>query len=902
MPGLVFRRLDLHVHTPASKCYSAPDHTPEEIVQAAVDKNLSAIAITDHNTAAWIDAMKQAAHGTDLVIFPGVEISLSEGFHVVGLFDPGADQKQIESFLGAIDITTAEHGKHDALCTQSPYEVVKKIHERQGLAVLAHIDRPKGAFEEKATAHEDGKISVPADCSKLFNEAEYDAVECADGRLPDGFDTAHQIRRFPPFYQASDNPDPAKPTKHSVEGIGVLHSWFKLDQVDLEGLRQCFADPEMRIRLMGQVEEVRHPKIVSMRIGGSGFLRNQHFELHDGLNSIIGGKGVGKSLAVEFLRFCLEQPSSDTNLAADLLGKLEKRLEPGNTVEVVYQQADGTQYKIERTYLGKERRTGGEQPRSEHKCTNLATGTQYSGDIPQMLPILAYSQTEIIKIAENKEAQLELIDRFIDARQVEREIEESRALLAKNDRELAAAVVARDQLGSCDLEIATLAEKIATINKSLADPLFDEMKKAEAKKAAFEQQLAYVDSLTAMVEGWKKELTALGAHALPGDLADDADLKEQKSIADGAHSQIDDKLEDSMSELRTAQEAISDAQALWKPSFAAVKKEYDALLDRIGGDRKQKEAERKRLEGEKSQFDKEANGYRLLTANLSNILKTRNELLDRLERAHRGHFDVRNEKFDQLTELSDGKLMLTLEHAADRSVYGSELRDLLKGGQTALSVADRRRIAENVAPRRLVQLVLDRDAPRLGDEAGITELWAGRAIEKLWSCGDFTEVLGLQHSCYPGDVPSVSFLKGKNQYDELSELSVGQKCTALLIIALCDGTMPIVIDQPEDALDIVSVWEDIAKKLRRGKGSRQFILTTHNSSVAVAADSDQFIVLEGTADRGKVTAAGAIDRQDVRDAVIEHLEGGEVPYKLRSRKYNISTSAESFPRFGLDRD
>jgi ABC-type cobalamin/Fe3+-siderophores transport system ATPase subunit len=136
-------------------------------------------------------------------------------------------------------------------------------------------------------------------------------------------------------------------------------------------------------------------------------------------------------------------------------------------------------------------------------------------------------------------------------------------------------------------------------------------------------------------------------------------------------------------------------------------------------------------------------------------------------------------------------------------------------------------------------------------------------------------------------VPSIRFRKGGNQYAELSELSVRQKCTALLIVALCDGTMPVVIDQPEDALDIVSEWEDTAKKLRRGKCSRQFVLTTHNSTEAVAADSDQFIVLTAGAERGRAAAAGAIDRPKVREAVTRHLEGGEEPYLLRSRKYNI---------------
>ena len=244
-------------------------------------------------------------------------------------------------------------------------------------------------------------------------------------------------------------------------------------------------------------------------------------------------------------------------------------------------------------------------------------------------------------------------------------------------------------------------------------------------------------------------------------------------------------------------------------------------------------------------------------------------------------------RVDPGTAFLGGKLKLELIHAADRATYEANLLELLRGGANALGTADRRKIANNIAPRRFVQLVLDRNAPHLAEGAEITELWAGRAIEKLWSHEGFEEVLALQHNCYPADVPSIRFRKEGGQYDELIELSVGQKCTALLIIALCDGTMPVVIDQPEDALDIISVWEDIAKKLRQGKDSRQFILTTHNSSVAVAADSDQFIVLKAGANYGKVEAAGAIDRPDVKKAVIDHLEGGDEPYKLRARKYNI---------------
>jgi len=109
----------------------------------------------------------------------------------------------------------------------------------------------------------------------------------------------------------------------------------------------------------------------------------------------------------------------------------------------------------------------------------------------------------------------------------------------------------------------------------------------------------------------------------------------------------------------------------------------------------------------------------------------------------------------------------------------------------------------------------------------------------------------------------------------------------MLIMALSDGTMPIVIDQPEDSLDIRSIWEDMCAKLRTGKEGRQFVFTTHSSSLAVASDTDKYIVLEADATVGKVVFTGAIDTEAVREQVIEYLEGGVPTYRSKYLKYNI---------------
>jgi len=78
--------IDLHTHSCASDGTVAPEKLPE--LAAAI--NLSAVALTDHDTVAGIDGFLTAAkHFPQLVAVPGVELSTnfsSKEIHIVGLF------------------------------------------------------------------------------------------------------------------------------------------------------------------------------------------------------------------------------------------------------------------------------------------------------------------------------------------------------------------------------------------------------------------------------------------------------------------------------------------------------------------------------------------------------------------------------------------------------------------------------------------------------------------------------------------------------------------------------------------------------------------------------------------------------------------------------------------------
>ena len=76
---------DLHTH---STC-SDGTLTPTELVKLALEKNLSAVALTDHNTVAGLPEFLEAARGTELEAVPGIEFSVDYGdteLHILGLF------------------------------------------------------------------------------------------------------------------------------------------------------------------------------------------------------------------------------------------------------------------------------------------------------------------------------------------------------------------------------------------------------------------------------------------------------------------------------------------------------------------------------------------------------------------------------------------------------------------------------------------------------------------------------------------------------------------------------------------------------------------------------------------------------------------------------------------------
>lgn len=142
-------KADLHIHTPASHDYRDKKATPADIIAAAVAKDIDILAVTDHNSADFVDKLRAAAKASTVTIIPGVEVTTPEG-HILALFDGATTSTDITDFLIKIGIPRPEHGKEEAISSAHAEEVIREIHRLRGVAIAAHAnEKGIGLLQQK---------------------------------------------------------------------------------------------------------------------------------------------------------------------------------------------------------------------------------------------------------------------------------------------------------------------------------------------------------------------------------------------------------------------------------------------------------------------------------------------------------------------------------------------------------------------------------------------------------------------------------------------------------------------------------------------------------------------------------------------------------------------------------
>ncbi len=866
-----FWSVDFHVHTPGSQDAKPENYgSPADIVRAAIAAGLDAIAITDHNTAAWCSSVAEAASGTSLVVLPGVEISTTEG-HLLAIWEEGTAPTEIEELLVKLEIGHADRGKLDIAAEVGFAHAARKVHEAGGIAVPAHAEKEKGLL----------RLSVKAHLKKtLLNDA-ISAIEVVfDDTIAEVARTVSGARTLA-CVRGSDTWDPDR-SCHALSGIGVRRTWIKATRPDLVGIRHALADPELRVSLTEPPRQPPYGFIESVSIGG-GFLSGQEVHLSPDLNCLLGGTGAGKSLVLEAIRFALHQ-QVDGNAFPGIRQEVDSRmglaLTSGGTV-IVHVRAGERLYRVERSFAA------GDSGPSKVFQRSGDDWAEVELDPAALCPLAAFSQGEILEYSREPVGRMTLVDASLELGEVSGVEEGAILALRANAKRL---IQAKNRVGELKDEAAGASALEDQVRK-LVDLFKTEAVKEQAswteEKNALDRDLRQVNTLTIPT-------VDLPASAITHKVAANSDLV---AIASSATAHLRARVDAALAEAEAARSEASEALALvwaeWESRFEAFKFALDAELAKVDSDsslaalRSNLELLQGRLAAAQSARQELEE---IATPSVAALESERETVISTLHSARVKKREMRRERVVNLNAKAAGFVKLDIPAAGDESAFRAALDEIKVGSRVREEFLNQ--LALRTHPLKFARCMWTQRLSDIADpDNGIEVTSLAKLLANIDERDLWQQLLDIQTIDRP-DVLTVKFRKPNDQtYTSIEELAHGQRCTAILVVLLADGDTPVIVDQPEDALHAPWIEEYLVDRLRSLRGTRQYIFATRSPGIVVSGDAEQIVTMKATAGHGMIEAAGSLERHDLNRLALDHLEGGPIPFRRRTKKLEASVLA-----------
>ena len=907
--GARWWKFDIHAHTPASKDYgkgnsqtSLQELSPKKWLLNYMRAGIDCIAITDHNTGAWIDPVKKALGELaseepegfrPLYMFPGVEISVHGGVHLLAIFGSDKTTLDIDSLLGAIGLPPTCRGSNSVVTTKTFIEVVDAIVSANGIAIPAHVDDDNGLFQLPGTT-----LQQVLDCRDIF------AMELRD--------SGHQK---PQLYMDKDlnwteilGSDAHHPSGNVGQSFPGSHfTWIKMGSPSIEGLRLALLDGALSVgrsdQNTGDLNEYAPLILDSIEVSKARYMgRSQCFTIgfNPWFNAIIGGRGTGKSTVVEFLRIALRR---EDELPEPLQSEFEQysevyqyREESGlltNEASIrVICRKDGDRFRIQWNPSGGlepiEQKIDGQWQRAE-------------GDIRQRFPIRIYSQKQVFQLAKTPFALLKIINEAPEvdyhAWSEKWKVEESRFLsLRAKAREIKAG------LG----EESRLRGELADVRRRL--DIFEQSGHAEILKSFQKRSRQYRE-----IEAWEKSWIGIGeqlrkvaAEIVPDlpdgssfdwDSAPDQELQKHTAKTRGHLDEIRKSVENLASQTNdiVAKWRKSKEESSWRQSFDSAMQAYQELQDNLEregisdpaayGELVQRqqiiEQQLKELEERKKQvndLNQDAD------ACLQNLLKIRQELTAsrqkflkrvlnsnqyvQIQVAPYGAREMIENEFRQILQRQDGTFEKDIGSPNGVGLLGEIYKNSGNAQDIEQNLLNIKTHIKKIASGEY-------DTGTVADRRFATHVGSlpPESLDRLdlWFPEDSLEV---QYSA-----------RGDGQrFRSIQEGSPGQKTAALLAFLLSYGNEPLILDQPEDDLDNHLIYDLIVTQLRAIKRHRQVIVVTHNANIVVNGDAEQVLALAARGGETQKECEGSLQEQQVRDTICTVMEGGRRAFDDRYRR------------------
>ncbi|OJV66762.1 MAG: ABC transporter [Clostridiales bacterium 38-18] len=909
--GAKWWKFDFHAHSPASDDYGKGDNqsthkqiAAQEWVLNYMRAGIDCVAITDHNSGAWIDQVKTAlcnlreqAHPEyrPLFIFPGIELTVNGNIHLLGIFSVTKSTSDIDTLIGNVRYRGTK-GLSDA-CTERTFtEVVDDIVGMEGIAIPAHVDEVRGLFVETEGVTLNQCLSNRSIIAMELKKQDFAMPQTyVDNKLNWtailGTDSHHPVGEGDQSYPGSS------------------FTWIKMTTPSIEGLRLALLDGELSVKRCDETTENmnKHSSLVIQSIEVEkakyyGQASTFSCEFNPWLNCIIGGRGTGKSTLIEFVRNGLNRDNElPTLLKSDFKkyreisnGRNDEGLLKLESVIRVNLIKNDTHYRA--TWNPN---TG---VRTIEECDDVEGFKVVEGDVAQRFPVSIYSQKQIFEMAKNPQTLLDIIDNSQIVKYSEWEITwnaltSSYLSLKAQMRTLNIGLAEEGTIKGMRDDIA---RSLAVFEKAEHSEILKEYQLCMNQNTAIDNfEIAY----TEQEERIKETLEALCFPEL--DSRQFSAEREEDNELLILYASMAQEFSDTKNLLIEKAKQIVDIKKKWvdqknalkiKSKIEAAKLAYMGLTQQLLEAGVDDPEAYDHLVMHKQEVEQKLINIEEQKRTLTLIKDQANDCLEQIK-AHRVKLTERRTSFLEAVLQNNQYVRIKVNGFSDKTEVEKSFRDAICRSDGRLerdigTVENNDGLISSICNDQIVNVAeaISKLKETIGNihALGQSTQYSARDrrfIEHIQSLSP--EVMDKFEYWYPEDAVIVEYrLNDGVTYKSIEHGSPGQKTAALLAFIMSYGDEPLILDQPEDDLDNHLIFNLIVSHLRSIKCKRQIIVVTHNANIVVNGDSENVISLDVVRGQSRIDAQGSLQEVKIRENICTILEGGKIAFEKRYKRIN----------------
>lgn len=916
--GAHFFNCDFQVHTPRDNQWHGLEAVTEEerkqyadeFVRACREKNINAVAITDHHDLCFYKYIKEAVEREldkdgnlikkekQLIVFPGLELTLSTPpCQAILLLDPSLNEGDFNNILAKLSIEKVDEkiSKLGAVIRINDSAINNLNDLCEKLDALPSL---KDKYILLPNVSSRGSDTI---LRQGYQEI-YKGMKCiagyVDGKKRNDSSWYNKVNGGDPNYgnksiaviQTSDS------RNRSFEELGTATSWIKWSIPTTEALRQAFLAKESRV----SDEEPKLPKqwIESIDVSNSKFFGSMHINFNQQYNAIIGGRGTGKSTILEYIRWSLYDEiiyDDDNPIAMKRKRILETLL--GNIKIVFYN--DGVRYVLKRD------KDGGKPVLKIGDSEFEETEVEF---IRKIFPLQSYSQKQLSSVSNNAQE----INRLLNMNEQEKEIISKEIVqikeIMKNKYE--EVIKYNNYLKEKNVLLSkknSLAEQKKQLNSSLSN-ITDIQKQIISQKEKYIYNGNIVNEIIEKFSLAIDKISNFEKINIPKNYGNEPReiekfWKENESEICNIEKRINEEVEKLILLKAQIEENVRKINTSWNEE----EEKYIKIYKEIDGEN----VKNKLILEKILNIDKEINDINKNIDEIERKIEIIGDCKEDYIRAKQKWYELHSNKIKlsqqeclRINELSNGYIYSEVEENMNEDKTVVILRKIFQGTRIGeekckaiiSQINKQDQVVQNwidmleeisslinsekdIDVATIITPILSAAGINAKDKELIREKLENQQIINL-ICKEIEFEKSLKYVVNKKDDEKILF----------ENASAGQQATALLYILLNQEGEPLLIDQPEDDIDSNAITE-IIKLIWNCKKNRQIIFTSHNANMVVNGDAELILVCDyrddGDFSLGTVKLEGAIDDLKVKSEITTIMEGGEKAFKLRQAKYGF---------------